>query len=296
MANRQQMPQSYLPSSRRYSLHQIRNEQFKFSPHQFSRFKWGDESAAEELGRALATGFIQAKLENNPVVPELTAAVSYERVPTAAFYLRKYFVRQLNQWLLSHGHAACEEVHIKRKTSFYRDFGLMSAKERARHMSNDYFEVDTELLVGKTLLILDDIRITGAHERRLLQMLHDMNITNETFVVYYAELCNPHIDPTIENRLNFYAVRNLDEMASLAQCSTFAINARFVKHVLSQDSVGFMKFMSVQDDQFLNLFARAARANGYWRVDKYISNLYGLEEMRASFSLHNDVISIAACA
>lgn len=294
MASQQKMSQSHLDTSRRYSLHQIWNEQFKFCPHQFSRFKWGDENAAEDLGRALASGFIQERLENKPV-PEFTVAVSYERVPTAAYYLRKYFVRQLNQWLLSHGHAACEQVQIRRRTSFYHDFGLMSAKERARHMGNDQFEMDTELLVGKTLIILDDIRITGAHEMRLLRMLRDLGITNDTFVVYYAELCNPHIDPTIENRLNFFAVRDLDEMARLAQRSTFAINARFVKHILSQDGGSFVKFMSLQDDKLMNRFARAARENGYWGVEKYVSNLYRLELMTALTPIRKDAISMAAC-
>lgn len=273
---KEKMPCISIPDSHRYSLHQIHDGKLGFSPRLYSRFKFGDGAAAEELGRDLADGFIQANLTGGPI-PSFIVAVSYERVPTAAFYLRRYFVRHLNRWLLEGGHPPCQEIQIQRRTTFYKDFGLMSAEERTKNMSNDQFYIDVGALVGKSLIILDDIRITGAHETRMAQMIEDLQIPNETFFVYLAELRSRHIDPTIENMLNFYAVGTLGDMIALAQSSRFSINARFVKHILSQPGDDFDEFMAFQDERFREVFARAADDNGYWRVSKYVANLHRLE-------------------
>ena len=184
-----------------YSLHKVHKERsFSFHPDDYSRFKFGDDAVAKTFGEELADGFIKEHL----VVckdPKQFVVVSspYSFIPTATFAMKNYFVFRLNRWLAAHQLPVVQETKVHRTITYKDDYGELNAEERMCLIGNDSFHIDKAFLEGKTVLFLDDIRITGSHERMIMKMAGEYNLNNEIFLLYFAELANRNIHPNIEN-------------------------------------------------------------------------------------------------
>jgi hypothetical protein len=255
-----------------YSLHKITHDDgFDFSPNEFSRLKFGDDNVAYRFGVAVAEGFIRDRLHAFPVL-EIVVGVSYQFIPTAALALRKHFIFHLNQWLARNGWPPAREIKIHRITTYQVDYGTLSVESRRELIGKDHFHIDRNLMGCKTILVLDDIRVTGAHEQRLLQMFDEFGLRSQVTFIYFAELANRDVDPSIENRLNFYAVHSIFDLEEIVKSGKFAINARVVKYILSSSHEAFSVFLQRQEDGFSNLLFDMAKGNGYHNVKKYSAN------------------------
>ena len=153
-----------------YSLHKIHSaNDFPFSPAAYSRFKFGDGRVATQYGKALAEGFIKAHLETAPPAEPLVVISSpYSFIPTATFAMKDAFVYTLNRWLAAHHLPVVQETKVHRTITYKDDYGALDAAQRMALIGGDSFHIDREFLLGKTLIFLDDIRITGSHERMIL--------------------------------------------------------------------------------------------------------------------------------
>ena len=198
-----------------YSLHKINNaETFDFSAFEYSCFKYGNDAIAEKFGNALAKGFIKEKLSNINIHKQIVVISSpYAFIPTATFAMKNYFVFTLNRWLAENNLPIVQETKVHRTITYKEDYGELSAADRMKLIGNDSFHIDSNFLADKILIFLDDIKITGSHERMITKMLSNYNLTNDTYLLYFAELINSDINPNIENYLNYFALRsdNLEE-------------------------------------------------------------------------------------
>ena len=149
-----------------YSLHKITDTgNFGFCPDDYSRFKFGDDEVAERFGIGLAEGFIKAHLEKGPVPQLVVVSSPYSFIPTATFAMKNHFVFRLNRWLALHGHPVLQETKVHRTITYKEDYGELDAAQRLKLIGNDSFHIDKAFLEGKKILFLDDIRITGGHEK-----------------------------------------------------------------------------------------------------------------------------------
>jgi hypothetical protein len=170
-------------------------------------------------------------------------------------------------------------LQIARKQTFFNDFGTMSAGERAASIDRDHFELGRPVAAHARIIYLDDIRITGAHERKIISSLRQQHVANDMFIVHYAELQDATVNPTIESDLNFCAFAGFEDVARLPRTSAhFALNARFTKHVLGQSRERFVWFAALQNRGFLRQLYSAIQANGYDKVAGFIENVRVLEE------------------
>ena len=161
-------------SQRSFSLHKIKSENtFSFDPAAYSRFKFGDGAASADFGSKLAQGFIRECMplpsEQNKEIVVVSSPYSF--IPTATFAMKNAFVSTLNRWLALHGLPVVQETKVHRTITYKEDYGELSAAERMRLIGNDHFHIDAAFLKGKTLFFLDDIRITGSHERMIQRMI-----------------------------------------------------------------------------------------------------------------------------
>ena len=270
---------SQAPAFERYSLHKIEGDvPLPFDPHCYSRFKFGDESCAQRMGHELADGFAHACLEHIPK-DGIAVAVCYEAVPTAAYFLRKHFIVALNEHLAARGLPLCQEAHIKRVATFFQDFGKMSAVQRANSLDKDDFYLATPVPSSKDIIYLDDVRITGAHERKMLSTLKRQQIPNNIRAVYFAELIDTNVDPTLENTLNYHAFSAPDEMARLTRCRHFVLTARFTKHILSQSGEAFSAFLKLQETWFLKALFHAALADRWDQTPRFSETIARLAKL-----------------
>ncbi|RYD55940.1 MAG: hypothetical protein EOP56_13460 [Sphingobacteriales bacterium] len=259
-----------------YSLHKIQNDiSFSFSPSDYSLFKYGDESIANVFGTGLAEGFIKNVLATHKPHQQLVVISSpYSFIPTATFAMKKYFVYGLNRWLAEKGLPVVQETKVHRTITYKEDYGELNAEERMRLIGNDSFHVDSSFLEGKTLIFLDDIKITGSHERVILRMMEQYNLQHHhTYMLYFAELINKDIPANIENHLNYYAVKSIFDLNPIVGSGHFCFNTRIVKYILCYEHDAFCVFMQNKPESFCNQLYDLALGNGYHLMDEYSKNL-----------------------
>jgi len=267
-----------LPKS--YALHQIHNTaEFGFDPDAYSRFKFGDDQVAKQFGLALADGFINNYLKDNFIDNQIVVISSpYSFIPTATFAMKNYFVHQLNRWMADNGGLVVQEAKVHRTITYKEDYGALSAEERMNLIGNDSFQIDKQFVEHKTLLFLDDIRITGSHERMILKMVDTYEMKNDIHMLYFAELANMDIHPNVENMLNYHQVKSIFDLESIIKSGAFCFNTRIVKYILNTDVNTFSIFINNQTEDFIDLLYNLALGNGYHTIEAYADNLGYIKE------------------
>jgi len=258
-----------------YSLHKIDNaDSFTFNPSSYSKFKFGDDEVSEGFGTSLAKGFIETHLAHNPVRNKIVVISSpYAFIPTATYAMKNYFVYELNKWLVEHNLPVVEETKIHRTITYMQDYGELNAEQRMNLIGNDTFHIDNSFLQNKTLIFLDDIKITGSHEKMITKMIKAYGLHNDTYLLYYAELINPSVHPNIENFLNYYHVKSIFDLDDIVKNKRFCINTRIVKYILNSDKNSFRIFIENQSAEFVNLLYNMALGNNYYNIESYKDNL-----------------------
>lgn len=258
-----------------YSLHKISDaENFGFSPDDYSRFKFGDSAVARDFGKALADGFIENFLTENMIADQIVVISSpYCFIPTATYAMKDHFLYRLNRWLVDNGGHAVQEAKVHRTITYKEDYGALSAEERMTLIGNDSFHIDRDFIAGKTLIFLDDIKITGSHERMILKMVKEYDLKNQIHMLYFAELVNNDIHPNIENFLNYYSVKSIFDLDDIIKSDAFCINTRIVKYILNFDFESFSIFIERQGDEFINQLYDLSLGNSYHTIESYSRNL-----------------------
>jgi hypothetical protein len=258
-----------------YSLHKIiSNTSFGFSAVDYSTFKFGDDKVASQFGRELADGFIRDVLKEKRIHQQLVVLSSpYSFIPTATFALKNYFVFQLNRWLADNNLPVVQEAKVHRTITYKEDYGALDAEQRLSLISNDSFHIDSAFLKDKVLVFLDDIKITGSHERMISKMIAEHGLKNEVFMLYFAELANATIHPNIENYLNYHEVKTIFDLDKIVNSGHFCINTRIVKYILNYPHQDFCTFIEYQSKTFINQLYDMALGNSYHTMDSYLLNL-----------------------
>lgn len=258
-----------------YSVHQIAEEGvFGFSPEDYSRFKFGDALVAKTFGEDLAKGFIQNVLAQLDEVGQLVVVPSpYAFIPTATFPLKDHFIYTVNHWLAENGHPVAQETKVHRTTTYREDYGELDAAQRMNLISNDSFHIDKEFIKGKRLVFIDDIKITGGHERMILKMIAEYSLENNIHLLYYAELVNADIHPRIENFLNYHSIKSIFDLQDIIDGPAFSVNTRMVKYVLNYEFDAFKVFVENQTSEICLLLFNMAIGNNYHLIEAYHRNL-----------------------
>ncbi len=155
----------------------------------------------------------------------------------------------------------------------------MSAEERYNLIKGDRFHIDKTFLGDKTLIFIDDIKITGTHERIIIKMLDDFSINNDTLMLYLAELKNPTINPRFENYLNQHFVKNLSHLNHIIKHDDFGFNTRVVKFILNSPHDECKAFLSLQTNSFISKLFFLAIGNSYGQFDDYKQNLLYIQKI-----------------
>jgi len=264
-----------------FSGYLIDNEQdFGFSPDDYSKFKHGALNIARKFGYALADRFIKNCFKKTYKGQQIVVVPSaYSYIPTASFYMKIFFVKKLNQYLYENGYPITQETKINRSVTYREDYGEMSAQDRYRLISGDKFHIDKAFVEGKQLLFLDDVKITGTHERIIIKMLNEFGIDNSSYMLYFAELVNPDISPTFENYINNHFVKSIDNVDEIIKNDEFVFNTRVVKYILNREGEIFDNFIAKQTPRFCEDLYYLAIGNEYFQFESYIENLNKLSKI-----------------
>ncbi|CAF1238635.1 unnamed protein product [Adineta ricciae] len=260
-----------------FALHHIHNtEQLGFDCRAYSKYKYGDATRAAEFGRALCDGFVKKYSDLLLTCNRQFMGISSPKglVPPAAYYMFQSFLNELNLYLTANGRPAAVEHNIKRVSTMSADYSQLETDQRFAHLTKEGYSIDKKPLEGKFLLIIDDIRITGSHEKIIVQLLKSLSIENPRIFLYFAQLLNPEVAATFEHELNTCAVSCLDDIYSMLQDShcNFAINTRLVKGILRADEKQLDAFLERIDIKLLIQLYEACLAANYHNIDAFSSN------------------------
>lgn len=251
-----------------------------FPAEKYSKFKFGSTNFAKEFGYSLADSFINQQFKfdfNGESIVVLPSA--YSHIPTASYFMTIHFIDKLNQFMYENGYPPVEVGKIHRSVTYREDYGEMSAEERFNLIKGDKFHIDEVLLKNKTLIFLDDIKITGTHERIIIKMLDDFGIRNHSYMLYYAELSDNSISPKIENYLNHFFVKKISDLESIVKSDDFEFNTRIVKYILNSNNEECKLFLRNQSTKFITKLYFNALGNEYYKFPEYISNLFEIEKL-----------------
>jgi hypothetical protein len=257
-----------------FALHRIVDaNEFSFDPAAYSRFKFGDGTAADAFGTALANGFITthgtALLQSEQLV---ILPSPYTAIPTASYYLTLAFTKVLNRFLCMNGRNPAETSKIHRFKTYSIDYGALDMQSRQALIINDKYHLDHEYLRHKTLIFTDDIRITGSHELIIRNLLQGYGLNNESWFLYYAQLHNMDIHPSIENKLNYYTVNSLQSLAEVLKCPDLRMNTRLVKYILHAPGPEFEALLLQLPLNFLLELGDCSIGNNYHQMKEYRQN------------------------
>lgn len=247
-----------------------------FSAHDYSRFKFGCKDVARKFGYELAEkmctlftpqrGFIQDK-------QIVVCSSAYNFIPTATFAMKDYFVQHLNTWLVNNNMKVVQETKISRTVTYTEDYGSMNTEQREALLRDDENHIDREFVRGKLIIFLDDIRVTGSHERLMEKMITKYDLQCDWIFAYYARIVDDEMDPKFEDFLNYFYVKSLLHLDHIIKNENFLLNTRTVKYILKAPMEEFIPFISYQKSSLVQTIYHQAIGNGYHLVDIYKPNL-----------------------
>ncbi|GHO98586.1 hypothetical protein KSF_086340 [Reticulibacter mediterranei] len=227
---------------------------FPFVAADYSRYKYGATAVADRFASALGDAF-QHAFPHLIFAPSLLIASSpYKYVPTAAHALACLFLRHVNlERDRRHLPPACL-IKIARYHLSAGDYGTLPIEQRRLLMRSNTLSLDPAALEGAHLVMIDDIKVSGAHQERLREATETQPLASRTFLHIASFFIHPSavLDPTIEDRLNHAFVKTLDDLMGIIQASDFVWNVRLCKFLLSaRNRAELPAFLERLPDRFL---------------------------------------------
>jgi len=178
-----------------------------FSPAHYSRYKYGSVAAAETFARALGAAFCEAHPELALAPRLLMASSPYAHVPAAATTVARRLQPVLNAARVVNGLPPVPLLRVERIAASAGDYGTLSAQARDLHMAANvlsFRRFPPERVRGAHLLVVDDVRVTGAHQRCLMRASEALPLAARTFLYIAAFRGQPGgcFDPAQEDALN----------------------------------------------------------------------------------------------
>lgn len=242
-------------------------EGLKFSPEEYSRLKFGSDLVAKKFGFELASAFFQnysdILLSNKFVV----IPSPYNYVKNAATMMTEHFLNKLNELVVNANGSHLEYSIIHRKVSYINDYGFLSKEKRRGLINQDSFYLNREFVEGKILIFIDDVRITGTHEDKLIDVLRTSQVRNKAFFLYYGSYTGNN--PEIEAALNFSAVKDVTQYVKLALEPNHHIIVRPIKYLLSLRETDLRWALSHLGKDFTEKLYYACLNEGYYRIPAY---------------------------
>ena len=253
-----------------FAAHQFSSlEGINFDPKEYSQLKFGSDEIARKFGYDLALRFFNAhspELLTNQIV---VIPSPYNFVPNAATILARHFVDRLNHLLVNGNGTNAELSLAHRKVTYTSDYGFLSAHRRKELLGNDHFYLNRKFLKGKMLVFIDDVRITGTHEHKLVQVLDKERLDNDCFFIYYGDYVNKEVGCSIEADLNFAGIKNFGDYIELSKQPNHHLIVRPIKYMLNQPAADLEQLLQVQGVRKTQELYNACIGEGYYKLPQY---------------------------
>jgi len=271
----------------KYAVHSINDTAtIPFNKEEYSKFKFGDSHIAQKYGIELFEYF------RNSLMPELIAKHNtfliynspYAQIPTSSYYLTQAFYLAFSDHLNKSQikNINVKYCKIKRCQTYTEDYGALSAEARFNLIKNDTYEFVDIPTLNDVCIFIDDISITGTHQRVVEKLLHDGLIETSSIFMYYAKLNNPEICPSFENELNYSFISDVLKLTDLILSDSYKVTTRTTKYILSllTKDLEYLVGKIKQHEKYsiLTELVEMSHANDYNNIELYKQNLKTLKQ------------------
>jgi hypothetical protein len=249
-----------------------------FNMESFSEFKYGNTHIAKNMAIELVNFFKINLFNKNSNNRYIIYSSPYSQIPTASLFLTQYFIEVL---LSEFPKLDLNLEKIERNNTYSQDYGLMSADQRFQLISKDTYSLNHLPNKDAVLIFIDDVSITGTHQRVIENLIFENSIQNEIVFLYYAKLIN-NSDPKFESQLNNFKIKKWDDLAKLMLSSVFKFNTRTIKYLLSLDNEEFYLMINVlqkNKPQLISNLLVLAESNNYDKIEAYKNNFMELKKI-----------------
>lgn len=249
--------------------------------HQYSAMKYGDPEAVRWWAWKLAE-MILADPSMNALYTRFghlcLAPSAHGAVPTAAATLTVEFARRMREagWSVS-----C--FHIHRQGGFERtNYGALGVGGRKRAMRVRTIRLEADVvdqLAGKFVLVIDDLRCTGTHER-MIAALFARETTIAALAFGYCIRIQGAVETQVEESLNHAWIQRPADVLPLFAAGNESplINARMLKFILMQTPGEVQEFCAqVGTEHGLRLYHAALSADAYFDKTRFRPGFDALE-------------------
>lgn len=256
-----------------FSAHQFSSmEDLPFLASDYSHLKFGSNRVAQNFGYQLAERFFDQHssvlLANQCVV----IPSPYNFVPNAATIMAQHFTDKLNQLLVNANGNHVEWSIIHRKVTYTNDYGFLPREQRKNLLQNDKFYLNRGFIKNKVLLFIDDVKITGTHEDKLIEILKKERLRNDAMFLYYADYVHRDVNADIEAKLNFAGIQTLEDYFHLTQEDNHHLIVRPIKFLLSQPRTKLAEVVDKLKHSFVRQLYNACLGEGYYKIPSYQDN------------------------
>lgn len=238
-----------------------------FNPRDYSRLKFGSDLVARQFGHAMADAFYarhrrMLTSDRCVVVPS-----AFNVVPIAASILAEHFMNRLNDLLTREGHRMVEFTTMHRTMSYIADYSFLPKEQRQALLAADKLFINRDFIQDKVLLFVDDVTITGTHERKIDAFLKDQGLINPHIFCYYAKYNGERAD--IEAALNLSGISTPAEYLDLIQEPNHRLVVRAVRFLLDIPEDALQSVLDKLSFDFADRLYHACLAKEYDKQDGY---------------------------
>ncbi|MFC6704793.1 phosphoribosyltransferase family protein [Flexivirga alba] len=248
----------------------------------YSRFKHGDAAAGRRFAVALAA-LAARRLDERPV---LVTTSAFAQVPPAAYSLLIPFVQHLR---LLRPDLQVDTFRITRRGVSNGDYSRMTSEDRRTSIGASDLTPERDV-TGAVVLALDDIRVTGNHERAMDRCLADAGVA-EIRHLYVVDAAAFADCPQIESVLNESATGGAAELLDIAAERRFVPNARLCRRVLSLPQDELRDFVQRATPSLLGWLSAAIEHDGLARVPAYENRVRAWESVLAETDQEADAVT-----
>lgn len=203
---------------------------------EYSQFKYGEGEAAFKYGKLLGEMIIG---EQSDVLLEdevYVASSAFRVAPPASQGLVRPFVQSASSEIAAkESEVSLRTFQIGKSRLATDGYAEMTFDERRATLQSDLILPKGIDFIGKTVVMLDDIRVTGLREEAL-QGLFTTEGAKKTIFGYVLNVENGRDFPKIEGVLNKTAVQGIDDIIELASRPDFIPNVRTCKFIAARGS------------------------------------------------------------
>jgi hypothetical protein len=251
-------------------------QELTIQPQLYSELKYGSDAAAHKLGEQLAISFFN-KYSALLLVNQCVVYPSpYNQIQNAASITTIHFIRVLNTLLVNAQGEHVDVDFIRRKASYFQDYGFLHKDVREQLLNNDQFYVNKRYIKNKLLIFVDDVIITGTHERKVIELLDQNKLHNDVMFLYLLKYTGD--DATIEGRLNTVGI-DTQKIIHLLKNTYNHLIIRPIKYLLSLPNNQFKDIIEHQLPYYRSeQLYYACLEEGYYKVPIYQSNFNTLTQ------------------